>query len=900
MRLIKYLILIQLLFSSLLHAQTKVDSLESLIARKNDIEKVDLLNELSLTYRDIQPESGIDYGNRALDLANELNYRIGIAEALKNIGANLRENEAYDKAIEYYLKSLEIKEELGDNKGVASIYNSIGIIYRNLKEYDKALENYSKSLEIRESIGDKQGIARLYNNIGIIYKNLRDHEKALEYYSNSLEIKESMGDKQGIARLYNNIAILHSDLENPDKAIEFYLKSLDIKEELEDKKGVASIYNSIGVIYRNLIEYDKAIEYYSKSLEIRENIGDKQGISSVLNNLGVLYRILNNYDKALEYYLKSLEIKEEIGKKNDIANTLNNLGVLYINLNDYEKALEFYLKSLEIKENIGDKEGIVSTLNNLGLLYLKLNDYNKAQLYFEKGFEIAKEINVKSKIRNSYENFSTLYTLKNDNNKAFEYYKLYTALKDSIAVEESRKNIAEIEAKYEIRDKEKEIEILKSENTLRDFELKSQREIKNSFLVVIGLLLILVSVIYSRYRLKNKANRELRNKSYELENERNMFIRGDVVVFKWKNEKKWPIEYVSANVKDVLGFTNEELINEKTYYADIIPKEDFIRLNDEINTAIERAVTDFTHDDYRIIRKDGEIIWIYAHTTILRNDNNEVVYFFGYILDVSERKKVEKEKKKLEGKLIQSQKLEAIGRLAGGIAHDFNNILATVMGYADFLSEKFKDSTTPEGNAVKVIIDESQRAANLTNQLLGFARGGKYNPININLNNVIENSINDLEKMFGKEIKVMFDFGKKLNLIEADENQIEQIFTNLFINAKDAMKDGGELMIKTENVKLEDSFAKRYPNIIPGDHVKVSIRDTGTGIPPNILDQIFEPFFTTKEIGKGSGLGLSMVFGIINNHSGSIDVESEPGKGTTFNLYFPKTKKVKVNKRKTK
>jgi len=254
-------------------------------------------------------------------------------------------------------------------------------------------------------------------------------------------------------------------------------------------------------------------------------------------------------------------------------------------------------------------------------------------------------------------------------------------------------------------------------------------------------------------------------------------------------------------------------------------------------------------------------------------------------------KKAEEERKNLEEQLFQAQKMESIGRLAGGIAHDFNNILTSIMGYAELLKYKLTNSSAREKQAADIIIKGSERASDLTRQLLAFARGGKYNPVPLIVNDLIKQTIIVSEKIFEKNIEVKYDLEEKLKPIEADRNQMDQVLTNIIINAKDAMPNGGELIFNTANVYLDEEYTRKFQELKPGDYVKISIRDTGMGMPRSIKDRIFEPFFTTKGAGCGTGLGLATVYGIIKNHNGQISCTSEPGKGTTFTIYLPATEK---------
>ncbi len=246
-----------------------------------------------------------------------------------------------------------------------------------------------------------------------------------------------------------------------------------------------------------------------------------------------------------------------------------------------------------------------------------------------------------------------------------------------------------------------------------------------------------------------------------------------------------------------------------------------------------------------------------------------------------------KEAEKMEAALRQSQKMESMGRLAGGVAHDFNNILASIMGYAEFLNSKLNDPDSAEGKAVEAMLRGTERASQLTKQLLGFARKTQFNPETVSVNSMIQEALKVSEKIFDKKIDIDVELNPECWNVFADRNQIDQVLTNLFINARDAMPQGGKLYIRNENVVLDESYIREIRDLKPGQYVKISVTDTGIGIPEDVLDQIFEPFFTTKGEGVGTGLGLSVAYGIMRAHHGQITCYSEPGEGTTFNLYLP-------------
>jgi len=245
------------------------------------------------------------------------------------------------------------------------------------------------------------------------------------------------------------------------------------------------------------------------------------------------------------------------------------------------------------------------------------------------------------------------------------------------------------------------------------------------------------------------------------------------------------------------------------------------------------------------------------------------------------------EKKQLEVQLRQAQKMEAIGRLAGGIAHDFNNLLSVMMGRSELLLLRM-----PPDNALRNDVEEIQRAgesaAGLTRQLLTFSRRQMIEPKVVDLNAILEGTQKMLRRLIGEHINILTRLEPSLGRIKADPGQVEQVIINLAVNARDAMPDGGQLYVETSNAPLDQAYARLHPPLIPGAYVRLEIRDTGAGMDSATQARIFEPFFTTKELGKGTGLGLATVYGIVKQSGGYIWVSSELGKGTSFQIYLPR------------
>ena len=254
--------------------------------------------------------------------------------------------------------------------------------------------------------------------------------------------------------------------------------------------------------------------------------------------------------------------------------------------------------------------------------------------------------------------------------------------------------------------------------------------------------------------------------------------------------------------------------------------------------------------------------------------------------DIAEVKKSEEEKAKLEAQLLQSQKLEAVGQLAGGIAHDFNNMLSVITGYSEIVLSKM-NASDPNYSRVQEINRAGQRSADLTRQLLTFARKQTIAPKVLDLNVTLAGMLNMFQRLIGENISLLWKPSASIWKVKMDPSQIDQILANLIVNTRDAISGIGKVIIETGNAEVDEVFCKGHPDFVPGKYVVLSVSDNGCGMRKEILDHIFEPFYTTKEVGKGTGLGLATIFGIVKQNNGFIDVYSEPGKGTTFKIYMP-------------
>jgi signal transduction histidine kinase len=299
----------------------------------------------------------------------------------------------------------------------------------------------------------------------------------------------------------------------------------------------------------------------------------------------------------------------------------------------------------------------------------------------------------------------------------------------------------------------------------------------------------------------------------------------------------------------------------------------------ETMSKANRSGRDFSMQ-YRALWRDGTVRWLNSAGRIRLGEHGAPVRGVGISMDVTDRLT-------LEAQYLQAQKMEAIGRLAGGVAHDFNNLLTVILGYCELLLVDADPDDWRQADIVE-IQKAGARAAGLTRQLLAFSRKQIIEPTLLDLSTVVTDMRTMLGRLIGEDVKVVLHLGPELASVKADRGQVEQVVMNLAVNARDAMPAGGTLTIETANVDLDENYPKTHLGVTPGPYVVLTVSDTGTGMTPEVQARLFEPFFTTKELGKGTGLGLATVHGIVMRSGGSINVYSEAGRGTSFKVYFPR------------
>jgi len=348
------------------------------------------------------------------------------------------------------------------------------------------------------------------------------------------------------------------------------------------------------------------------------------------------------------------------------------------------------------------------------------------------------------------------------------------------------------------------------------------------------------------------------------------------VIWDWDFETD--VHWWNDNFQMVFGYEGDEIGRGIESWIGRIHPADCERVTEGIFSAVVSHAESWS-DQYRFRRRDGSYAFVADRGYISRDADGKPLRMIGAIEDISDRKQAEEQ-------LLQVQKLESVGRLAGGVAHDFNNMLGVIIGYAELGLKKIEPDH-PLRTDIDEILKAANRSANITRQLLAFARKQAIKPVVLSLNHTVEGMLKMIRRLIGEDIDLAWLPRTALWPVRMDPSQLDQVLANLCVNARDAIHGVGKITIETDRVVFDETYCADHPDFVPGRYVMLAVSDDGCGMDRETLDRIFEPFFTTKEVGRGTGLGLSTVHGIVRQNGGFIHVYSEPGKGTTFRIYLP-------------
>ncbi|WP_299458586.1 tetratricopeptide repeat protein [uncultured Microscilla sp.] len=395
-----------------------------------------------------------------------------------------------------------------------------------------------------------QGVGRALNQMGLVSFQVDDYAKAVSYFLKALNINEQLGYKNGIADTYGYLARVYAQQRSYEQAIGYHFKALKLRTALKDPAGAASTYNNLGLLHNQLKKYNKAIDFYTQSLLIQQKLDNQQGMAITYNNIGELYNQQRNYPNALYYFIKSLQIKKRLKNLPGEAVTLSNIGNIYYQTGQYSLAVNSLLKALQIRQQLNDNRRIASTCNNLGRVLAQQQRYNTAIQYYTQALQLAKTIKAHTMVANAYEGLAITYHRMGEHDQAFSHHRKFAQMKDVIFDEQTSKRISRLQARYDAQKKLDKLALLNKENQLKQDEIAKQRLLRNSFIGISFLVIVLAFVLYRNNHKERTSGEVFAHKTKEIERKNQEIALKNRALQRHKNL----IENKNKNITDSLTY----------------------------------------------------------------------------------------------------------------------------------------------------------------------------------------------------------------------------------------------------------------------------------------------------------------------------------------------------------
>lgn len=921
--------------------QTSHDALVHELARARGKEKINILNQLSANFLDKNPSKAISLGEEALELSNQYTDLKEKKTALENLGTAYFNIGKFGEASKNFQSAYKLSMLLGDKKDICHSLLNMGNVLTSLGKYDEALEKFLEAEDYALEFDDKNLLVKINSSLGNLYNYLSNYDKALDFFYHSLSIKKETNDLEGIANAYKNIGNIYGSLGNYDLAFNFYFDALEKFKEMDDLKGSCVTYINLGLLYKKWGKYDKARDYLFQAIEPAKIIGNNDLIAKVYFHLGDINSIVNNFPSARKYLVDAFKIAKTSNNKVLIRDINLSLANLYAEKKKFQLAYHHYLLFSQMDDSLFNEE-----INNK-ITRLQIAETEDENSLLRKDLRIQNlELAKQKSLRNTYIIslvFITLlsivlYMLFRSRKKHGQRLTLLNNKLEELVRERTRELELEIQEKKKSEDaleanKEKYREIIEylpityselDKNLNFTFINKAGLELTGYTADELNNGTSLLDLLPPQENLKENLRRAASafNNSmeqYQLKRKNGELI--DVLVKSTPVFAENQLKGIRSTVIDITRLNNmnkalkeseekfrelSEMLPETVYEFDlkgnfsfinnaglamfgltltdlkkglsvyeVISKKDHEKLEKEIQNTFEgkkiRGI------EFTALRKDKTKfpILVYANAIVRQG---APIGIRGIVTDIAERKQ-------LENRLKQSQKLQSLGTLAGGIAHDFNNILMGMQLFTE-LSYKLVEDNLKARKSIEKVLDAQSRAKDLIKQILTFSSqsGDEKSPIKIH--ETVEDVVNMIASTFPSSIKL----NKSINdcgYVLGNPAQIHQIIMNLCTNANHAMQGSGNLKISLELVRTKslDKSLKIRTNYTKC--IQLTVEDNGSGMDKRTRERIFDPFFTTKKVGLGTGLGMATVFGIVKQYGGEINFTSEIGKGTTFYIYLP-------------
>ena len=585
-------------------SQKIADSLTSRLEKATDYDRAEILNLIATSLVEEYPDEAQGYAEDALAIAQKFQNTEEHINALLNIGDCYYYRDNYDVSSEYFNDALQLSIRNNNPEFTAFSYHSLAINFDYQNDLEMAEEDYIRAINIYDSIGNAKMKADVNFSLGALMHKCGNNYESLKRYDNSAKIYDSLGLEEDLAETYNSLGVMYYDWGRYEKAIDYYNLSLSIMYKLSLKSGISQILNNMGIVYHNGENWDVALKYFEESLEIEKELENDYGIATALNNIGAVFGDKKDYEKALEYYEKSLVIYEEQKDKSGISTTFYNIGDLYSNTNEPELAIIMLERSLQMEEEIGDQLGIALALASLSGLYIKTNNLVTSSKYNDRSYKIATKINNPEALIMIYENYYKIYEIKNRDKLALDYFKKHTQLKDSIFTESLYKQLADVKARYELEQKEQQIELLNSKNQVSQLDLeKKQNVVRRQRIIMIvaisgfAVILVFLLMLFRQIRKKRAVYKILDEQNKEILQGREQLVKAKEKAEESDKLKSVFLANMSHELRTplngILGFTDilrTEIMDEEfRNIADFIHTSGN-RLHDTLNSIIDLSI----------------------------------------------------------------------------------------------------------------------------------------------------------------------------------------------------------------------------------------------------------------------------------------------------------------------
>lgn len=508
-------------FSLVFANSNKVDSLQNLLNKSaNDEQRVVLLIQLVKTYRYFDINSAVNYGNRAIALANKIKKPSLEIEASIELAKSLIEQGAFEKGLELLNRVISVSREINAKEFQCDALSLTGYIYRRKGNSESSRDSYERCYKLSTSIAYKNGMAHSEKGFGDLNERQGKYFEALENYNRSLHLARSTGDQELEANVLNAMGIIYDYQGNLDRGLEYYLNAMVLAEQIGNLVKASGICGNIASVHFYLEHDDKALQYYLKAIEMSRASNYKNGLVSAYQGVVMVYNRLQNLIEAKKYALLDLELRTEMGDKRGLSYSNKNLGVIYQAEGKLKEAEEYYLTGLKYAEETDQKMKIAVLNLELGRLMNKANQAHKAIPYLEKTLSVTKEINVIREQSLAYEDLATSYAKLGKMDLAFENQKKFSSIKDELLSKERTEQTIKMQTIYETAKRDFQIASLEEETQLKDQVIKQASQLRNLSLIGLGLAFIIIGLVYNRYRTKGKLNDKLSSQNKEIESQR--------------------------------------------------------------------------------------------------------------------------------------------------------------------------------------------------------------------------------------------------------------------------------------------------------------------------------------------------------------------------------------------